>query len=120
MQLKDGRPGRIVFSIRAHVADPVPSRSTPVALRRDFFRRRQLISDLAFGNFTQRHIFWQKFFERLHERAVAAFELLHANGNNIHENIRIVDYLKRGLKVVVSHNIRLVSRLDVLGESVIL
>src|SRR5665213_753405 len=66
-------------------------------------RARQLVADLALDDLAQRGVLGGKLLERLDERAVAALELLHASGDDVHQDIEIVDRLEGFLDVIVSH-----------------
>ena len=71
--------------------------------RRQLFVGRELVADLAFGNFTERSVFSGKFFQRLDEWAVAAAELFHAAGDDVNEDGGIADDFQGALEVIVSH-----------------
>lgn len=70
---------------------------------RQFGVRGRFICDLALRDFPERRVFGRKFFQRFHERTIAAFELFHAAGDDVHQDRRIIDNFQRALQVVVSH-----------------
>lgn len=61
------------------------------------------MADLALDDLAQRGVFGRKFLERLHERAVAALELLDAARDHVDQDVRVVDRLQGVFDVVVSH-----------------
>lgn len=70
---------------------------------RRLFTRTDLEGYLPFDNFAQRDVFQGKFFERLHESTAALPELLHASGDDVDQDIGVIDDLQGIFQIVVSH-----------------
>lgn len=67
------------------------------------FGRGQFVADSAFHDFTQGGVLGGELFQRFDQRSRAAPELLHTAGNDVNQYVGIVDDLKGGFQIFVSH-----------------
>ena len=64
---------------------------------------RQFVADLAIHDLAQGGVFGGEFLQRFDQGSCATSELFNPAGDDIDEDIRIVDDRERGFQVFVSH-----------------